>query len=96
MVLFDALHPGQYGGTGQPIKGDILLNRGALLGGLPLVLAGGMKPSNVAAAIAAARPRAVDVASGVEISPGRKSDPLLREFVAAAKAAFAQFGSGGD
>lgn len=78
MVLFDAHHPSQYGGTGQPINGDILLKSREQLGGLPLVLAGGMKPSNVAAAIAAARPSAVDVASGVETSPGVKSDSLVR------------------
>jgi phosphoribosylanthranilate isomerase len=96
MVLLDGLQPGQYGGTGKPIKAEILRNCGALVGGLPFVLAGGMKPSNVAAAIAAVRPSAVDVASGVETRPGKKSNPLVREFVAAAKVAFAQCGSSGD
>ncbi|HEV3136926.1 MAG TPA: phosphoribosylanthranilate isomerase [Pirellulales bacterium] len=96
MVLLDAFDPVRYGGTGEPIKGDILLKCRSLLGGLPLVLAGGLKPTNVAAAIAAVRPSAVDVASGVETSPGKKSASLVREFVAAAKAAFAQCGTGGD
>ncbi len=94
MVLLDAFRPGQYGGTGQTINGDMLLNSRAALGGLPLVLAGGLQPANVAAAIAAARPWAVDTASGVETSPGKKSAALMTEFVAAAKAAFARLQEG--
>ncbi len=62
----------------------------AAFGGAPLVLAGGLKPSNVAAAIATVGPWAVDTASGVEISPGKKSPELVREFVEAARAAFKQ------
>lgn len=50
-----------------------------------LIVAGGLDPSNVAAAVAALRPYAVDVASGVEASPGVKDPVRLREFVARAK-----------
>jgi phosphoribosylanthranilate isomerase len=95
MVLVDAFQPGQYGGTGETIDVEVLRKNRTSLGRLPLVLAGGLNPANVAAAIAAVRPSAVDVASGVETSPGIKSDPLVREFIVAAKLAFAQLGSGG-
>ncbi|GAT69887.1 phosphoribosylanthranilate isomerase [Planomonospora sphaerica] len=49
------------------------------------MLAGGLDPSNVARAIAEARPWGVDVSSGVEVAPGVKDSGLIREFVAAAR-----------
>jgi phosphoribosylanthranilate isomerase len=51
-----------------------------------LLLAGGLTPENVADAIVATQPWGVDVASGVESTPGHKDAVKLREFVAAAKA----------
>ena len=59
---------------------------------LPLVLAGGLRPDNVAEAIRIVCPAAVDTASGVETSPGRKDARLVREFVAQARIAFHQLG----
>jgi phosphoribosylanthranilate isomerase len=53
----------------------------------PLILAGGLNGANVGAAIRAARPFGVDVSSGVETQRGIKSEPLMREFVAAVRAA---------
>jgi phosphoribosylanthranilate isomerase len=53
----------------------------------PLFLAGGLDAANVAAAIAAARPYGVDVSSGVEAKRGIKSESLMRQFVAAVRAA---------
>ena len=53
-----------------------------MLAGLPLVLAGGLTPENVGAAIAAVRPDGVDVASGVERQPGLKDRELVTQFVA--------------
>jgi phosphoribosylanthranilate isomerase len=53
----------------------------------PLILAGGLRASNVGAAIRAARPYGVDVSSGVEAERGIKSEALMREFVAAVRGA---------
>lgn len=52
----------------------------------PVLLAGGLNPSNVKKAIEAVRPHGVDVATGVESSPGKKDARLMREFIEAAKA----------
>ncbi len=52
---------------------------------LPVVLAGGLNPGNVKAAIKAVRPFGVDVISGIETKPGVKSPRLMVEFVRAAK-----------
>jgi len=59
-----------------------------LAGRTELVLAGGLRPANVAAAIAHVRPWGVDVSSGVESQPGVKSPALILEYVEAARAAF--------
>ena len=52
-----------------------------------MILAGGLGVSNVAQAIAIAKPFGVDVSSGVESAPGQKDPELIREFISAAKAA---------
>ena len=76
-LLVDAWHPSLRGGSGQ--TGDWRL-AAALAAQYPLLLAGGLTPDNVAAAIAQVQPWGVDVASGVEAAPGRKDHAKLRAF----------------
>lgn len=71
-ILLDAHAPGVYGGTGQTIDWSLARSFIEENATLPLILAGGITPENVADAIAAVRPAALDVASGAEIRPGVK------------------------
>jgi phosphoribosylanthranilate isomerase len=82
--LFDARHPSRRGGTGQTFDWDLLAGRNT---GVPALLAGGLRPENVADAIRAARPDGVDVASGVEAEPGRKDHRKLAAFFDAVRSA---------
>jgi phosphoribosylanthranilate isomerase len=61
---------------------------GRMAPGKPWILAGGLTAGNVAAAIRAARPNAVDVASGVETVPGRKDPLKVKSFINNAKEGF--------
>jgi phosphoribosylanthranilate isomerase len=80
-VLLDAYVAGARGGTGHTFDWTLAgLTRERVH---KLFLAGGLNPDNVAAAVAAVRPYAVDVCSGVETAPGRKSPELMRGFVKA-------------
>lgn len=87
-MLVDAYAPNQGGGTGRQARWDLLWPRPDCLDGLPLILAGGLKPDNVASAIRQTRCAGVDTASGVETAPGLKSDALIRQFVQSAQQAF--------
>src|SRR5919107_2041176 len=82
-VLLDAYAPDAFGGTGHTF--DWALARATREVVSRLILAGGLKPENVAAAVESVGPYAVDVCSGVETSPGRKSPRLMRDFVAAVR-----------
>jgi len=75
--LLDTYKKGQIGGTGDTF--DWRLARRARQHG-PIILAGGLTPENVARAIEVAQPDAVDVASGVEVAPGKKDPEELRAF----------------
>lgn len=89
-MLVDAAVPGEYGGTGAKADWHSLQGYERRLGaGTDLILAGGLTPDNVAEAIRIVRPAAVDVASGVESSPGKKDSVKVQDFVAAASEAFA-------
>ncbi len=87
MVLVDSRRTGQYGGTGETADWDLLANLGGHPPWPPLVLAGGLTAENVAEAIRRVRPTAVDTASGVESSPGRKDPQQVKAFVGAARTA---------
>lgn len=82
--LCDAAADG-YGGSGRLAPWELLAGARR-----PFLLAGGLVPENVAAAIAAVRPEGVDVASGVESRPGVKDAAKLAAFVANARAAAAR------
>jgi phosphoribosylanthranilate isomerase len=88
-VLADARAPGLHGGTGRTAPWPLLAGLDV---GVPLFLAGGLTPDNVAAGIRAVRPAGVDVASGVESSPGVKDADKLRDFIASARAAACELG----
>jgi phosphoribosylanthranilate isomerase len=79
-ILFDTAHAGRPGGTGIPFDWSILDGRALPV---PAGIAGGLNAGNVGGAIAAVRPDFVDVASGVESSPGIKDPEKLRAFFAA-------------
>ena len=83
-LLLDGFKGGLYGGTGRTADWD-LARRAKRYG--RVILAGGIRPSNVAQAIAQARPYAVDVASGVEARPGKKDPGALRELMREVEAA---------
>jgi phosphoribosylanthranilate isomerase len=78
--LLDTGKAGSYGGTGETWDWSLVRQRRAKV---PLLLSGGLTPDNVADAIAAVRPWGVDVASGVEASPGVKDPAKLEAFFAA-------------
>jgi phosphoribosylanthranilate isomerase len=88
-VLLDAFAPGSYGGTGETLDWSAIRSARLQLLNLPLILAGGLTPENVAQAVTTARPDAIDVASGVESPPGIKDAAKLYAFAAHAKKAFA-------
>lgn len=78
-ILLDAATPG----SGQVFDWELAQGPD----GIRIILAGGLTPDNVSAAIAQVHPWGVDVVSGVEASPGRKDPRKVRAFIAAAKAA---------
>jgi len=82
-LLADAKVDGELGGTGRSfdwrLVRELALER-------PVVLAGGLKPDNVAEAVRSVRPYGVDVASGVESGDPRRKDPdRMKAFVRAAR-----------
>lgn len=82
--LLDTYHPVLAGGTGQAFDWDIAKEAGKIG---PIILAGGLNPDNIEAAIRAVRPYAVDVSSGVEMTPGKKDHDKMRLFIERAQQA---------
>ena len=80
--LLDAWVAGSYGGTGQSFNWDLAAR---IARDVPVVLAGGLDPDNVAQAVGAVRPYGVDVSSGVELAAGRKDPDKVAAFIRNAK-----------
>jgi phosphoribosylanthranilate isomerase len=80
--LLDSHAVGEAGGTGKQFDWASVpkLNR-------PVILAGGLKPGNVAEAVKLARPYALDISSGVESSPGIKDKDMMKAFISEVKKA---------
>lgn len=91
-LLLDTKAPGAPGGTGRAF--DWSLARGVREGSRFLLLAGGLTPENVRAALAAVRPDGVDASSSLESAPGKKDHARVRAFVDAVRAT--QAGPGRD
>lgn len=81
--LLDAFSPEARGGTGEKFNWQLAVE--AQKFGKPIFLAGGLTPENVADAVRKVRPFGVDVASGVESSPGKKDHAKIRVFIAAVR-----------
>jgi phosphoribosylanthranilate isomerase len=88
-VMIDSATPGSGQVFDWSLAEDAPMNR-------RVILAGGLDPSNIEAAIARVRPWGVDVSTGVEASPGRKDPRKLREFIERAKAAGEKYERVGD
>jgi phosphoribosylanthranilate isomerase len=84
-ILLDAFSASARGGTGETFDWELARRTREVVS--QLYLAGGLTVENVADAIAAVRPYAVDVCSGVELAAGRKDAARLRAFVAAVRGA---------
>ncbi|HVV89626.1 MAG TPA: phosphoribosylanthranilate isomerase, partial [Solirubrobacterales bacterium] len=82
--LFDRRADALWGGTGKSFDWELLRDHRSEV---PAILAGGLRPDNVAAAAEIVRPYAVDVASGVEAEPGRKDHAKMAAFFEAASSA---------
>jgi phosphoribosylanthranilate isomerase len=78
-LLLDAHSTGQLGGAGIPFDWNTARQQTLR----PIILAGGLTPDNVAQAIRIAKPYAVDVSSGIESAPGKKSSALMKKFMEA-------------
>jgi phosphoribosylanthranilate isomerase len=85
-LLLDTYHKDRLGGSGKTFNWELAKEAKARFG-LPIILAGGLTPDNVGDAIAAVRPYAVDVSSGVEAEPGRKDHAKLKAFLRAVRQA---------
>jgi phosphoribosylanthranilate isomerase len=86
-VLLDSKRGNRFGGTGQVFDWSVAKAVVRDHPNMKVIVGGGLNPGNVAEAIATIRPYAVDVASGVEVSPGAKDPKLVEQFIAVARTA---------
>jgi phosphoribosylanthranilate isomerase len=84
-VVLDCHSPRGFGGTGETFDWKIGQQFVKEHSDLKVIVAGGLGPQNVVEAVQTIRPFAVDVTSGVELSPGRKDPAKVRDFVAAVR-----------
>lgn len=82
-LLLDTYVPDAHGGTGKTFDWSLAVDAARRR---PIILAGGLTPDNVAAAVELVRPFGVDVSSGVEKEPGRKDHEKLADYIRRAKA----------
>ena len=82
-VLLDTYSKEAMGGTGKTFNWEIA--KEAQKFRMPLILSGGLNPANVTEAINSVKPYAVDVSSGVELSPGKKDPDKIKAFFEAVK-----------
>jgi phosphoribosylanthranilate isomerase len=88
--MLDAYRPGLRGGTGETFDWELVRARRS---SIPLILSGGLRPDNVADAIAAVHPFGVDSASGTEAAPGVKDPGKVAAFVEAVNSAAVEVGA---
>lgn len=88
-ILLDAYCPGAYGGEGKTFPWALAIEAMASFPTKQFILAGGLTPDNIAEAVGKVHPAAVDVASGVESSPGVKDLVLVQRFISQARSAAA-------
>jgi phosphoribosylanthranilate isomerase len=89
-LTLETASAGAPGGSGVPNNWAAIRdcqNRGLFAGLPPIIVAGGLTSQTVSEIVRTIRPWAVDVSSGVEISPGRKSPDSIRSFIAAVRRA---------
>ena len=79
-LLLDTYQQGVKGGTGKTFDWNLVANNVREFD-MPVILSGGLTPSNVQAAISVVKPYAIDVNSGVEDQPGKKSLTLMKELL---------------
>lgn len=78
-ILFDTYSEEKRGGTGKTFNWDLAIKGKGL--GVPVILSGGLTPLNIERAISKVRPFAVDVNSGVEDRPAKKSPALMKRLM---------------
>jgi phosphoribosylanthranilate isomerase len=86
-LLTDTYRAGRQGGTGITSDWEVCRRIRETILPVPMILSGGLRPENVAEGIRLVRPFAVDVSSGVEISPGVKDPDKIAEFIRRAREA---------
>jgi phosphoribosylanthranilate isomerase len=84
-ILLDAFNPGLYGGVGEPFPWHLFELARQRFPQKRLILSGGLTPENIAQAVSQTRPAAIDVASGVESSPGIKDLDKVRAIITQAR-----------